>query len=328
VARIQSLDGNAGLPMPRSRVREIDMLAQAVDTLDTAMQAFARFVPVELVRDLLKSDRKLELGGQSRFLTVLFCDVEAFSTLAERIATRDLLARVSALLSTVNKRVHEERGTIDKFIGDGVMAFWGAPSALEDHAWHGCVAALAIQRDLERMNTEWRRSDTPSMRLRIGIHSDVVLVGNVGSKERMSYTVMGDGVNIASRLEGCNKIYGTLVCISHDTFREAGDRICVRPIDEVQVKGRRASITIYELLGVYHAGETLEPDAETLEIARITQAAFDALINGDPNTALAHYRMVLDMRPDDPVATLHVSRLDAKASLADAEVRLSEDESV
>ena len=310
VARIQSLKGSGDLLVRRTHVREIDMLAQAVDALDTAIQAFARFVPVELVRALLTSDGKLELGGQSRFLTIFFCDVEAFSTLAERIATRDLLSRVSVLLSNVHKRVDEENGTIDKFIGDGVMAFWGAPVALDDHAWHACVAALAIQRDLDRLNSEWSRNDAPGMRLRIGIHSDVVLVGNIGSKERMSYTVLGDGVNIASRLEGCNKIYGSRICISHDTFREAGDRICVRPIDDVQVKGRRASFTIYELLGAYGADPSLEPDGDTVKIARTTQAAFDALVSGDLKGALALYRKVLEALPDDPVATLHVSRLE------------------
>ncbi|WP_233270470.1 adenylate/guanylate cyclase domain-containing protein [Chachezhania sediminis] len=322
VTRIQSLESSADLPLPRSRVREVDMLSHAIDTLDTAVQSFARFVPIGLVRELLKSDRKLELGGQSRFLTILFCDVEAFSTLAERIAARDLLARISTLLSVVNKRVHEERGTIDKFIGDGVMAFWGAPAALDDHAWHGCVAALAIQRDLDRLNAEWRSDDAPEMRLRIGIHSDVVLVGNVGSKERMSYTVLGDGVNIASRLEGCNKIYGTLVCISHDTFREAGDRVCVRPIDEVYVKGRRASVIIYELMGAYGAGELFVPDPETVEVARITRQAFDALVAGDKVAAVSAYRAVLAIRPDDPVAKLHVERLEAGKDLPGGAVRM------
>ncbi|MBW8639702.1 hypothetical protein K1W69_21085 [Hoeflea sp. WL0058] len=324
VARIQSLEISADLPMQRSRIREVDVLSQAIDTLDTVVQAFARFVPVGLVRELLKSDRQLELGGQSRFLTILFCDVEAFSTLAERIAARDLLARVSVLLGDITNRVHDQKGTIDKFMGDGVMAFWGAPVALDDHAWHGCVAALAIQRDLERLNAEWRGNDEPEMRLRVGIHSDVVLVGNIGSKDRMSYTVLGDGVNIASRLEGCNKIYGTLVCISHDTFSEAGDRICVRPIDEVQVKGRRATVTIYELLGAYGAGEIFEPDTETLEIARITRTAFDALVGGDRPAALAAYREVLAIRPDDPVAKLHVSRLEAGEALPRAQVKMIE----
>ncbi|MBO9479576.1 hypothetical protein J7382_18680 [Shimia sp. R11_0] len=309
VACIQSLESAADIPVVRSRVREVAALSQAIETLDMAVQAFARFVPVALVRQLLKSDQKLELGGQSRFLTILFCDVEAFSTLAERIAARDLLERVSALLGVVTEQVHREKGTIDKFVGDGVMAFWGAPAPLDNHAFHACVAALAIQQDLEKLNQTWRSNEAPEMRLRVGIHSDVVLVGNVGSRERMSYTVLGDGVNIAARLEGCNKLFGTGICISHDTFREAGDQLCVRPIDEVQVKGRRALVTIYELLGAHGVGAGFEPSEETLEIAKLTRQAFDAMVAGDHSMALSIYRDVLARRPDDPVASAHVKRL-------------------
>jgi adenylate cyclase len=311
VEHIQALE-TTELPPVRSSVREVAVLSRAIETLDGAMQAFARFVPLGLVRQLLQSEQKLELGGQSRFLTIFFSDVEGFSTMAERIAARDLLARISTLLETVSKAVHEEHGTIDKFVGDGVMAFWGAPALLDDHAWHACVAALRIQRSLDELNEQWRGAGTPQMRLRIGIHSDAVLVGNVGSKERMSYTVLGDGVNIAARLEQMNKTYGTLTCISHDTFREAGDRLCVRPIDEVAVKGRRSRIRIYELLGAYGAGAALEASPEATELASSTRSAFDALVNGDHTTALARFRQVLAAHPGDPVAALQVRRLSGR----------------
>ncbi len=309
VERIRALKPAGDLPAVRSSVREVAALSRAIETLDLAMQAFARFVPVGLVRELLSSQDRLEIGGQSKFLTIFFSDMEGFSALAERIASRELLERISTMLALVSRCVHEEKGTIDKFVGDGVMAFWGAPTPLEDHAFHACVAALRIQRAIGRLNESWRHAEAPQMRLRIGIHSDAVLVGTVGSRERMSYTVLGDGVNIAARLEDMNKVYGTLLCISHDTFREAGDRLCVRPVDEVSVKGRRARVTIYELLGAHGAGEALEPTAGDREIARATRHAFDALVAGDGATALARYRAVLALRPDDPVAAVHVRRL-------------------
>ncbi|MAY45153.1 MAG: hypothetical protein CML65_07850 [Rhodobacteraceae bacterium] len=320
VQKIQALEPADGIPVVHSRVREIVVLSKAIETLDIAVQAFARFVPVGLVRQLLMSDQRLDIGGQSKFLTIFFSDMEGFSSLAERIASRELLQRISTMLELVSRCVHEESGTIDKFVGDGVMAFWGAPASLDDHAWHACVAALRIQHMLDRMNATWRDEEAPEMRLRVGIHSDAVLVGNVGSKERMSYTVLGDGVNIAARLEALNKEYGTLICISHDTFREAGDRLCVRPIDEVSVKGRRAKFTVYELLGAYAAGRDMEPTAEDLEIARITRFAFDALVAGDRGTALARYREVLALRPDDPVARVHADRISADAPKLVSEV--------
>ena len=308
VDRINRLEPSR-LPPLVSPIREVALLSRAIETLDVAIKAFACFVPVGLVRQLLHSEQKLELGGQSRFLTIFFSDVEGFSTMAETMPSRDLLARMSTLLELVSKVVHEEAGTIDKFVGDGVMAFWGAPGLLDDHAWHACVAALRIQLALAGLNREWREAGEPEMRVRIGIHSDAVLVGNVGSQERMSYTVIGDGVNIASRLEGINKTYGTLTCISHDTFREAGDRLCVRPIDEVAVKGRRARIAIYELLGAYGVGAELEPSLEAAQLARLTRQAFAALVAGDHTTALARYREILEMAPGDRIAELHVHRL-------------------
>ncbi|MFO1038959.1 MAG: adenylate/guanylate cyclase domain-containing protein [Geminicoccaceae bacterium] len=308
VRRINSLEPTRSPPLV-SRIREVALLSRAIETLDVAVKGFARFAPVGLVRQLLQSDQKLELGGQSRFLTIMFSDVEGFSTMAETMPSRDLLARLSTMLEVVSKAVTAESGTIDKFVGDGVMAFWGAPGLLDDHPWHACVAALRIQRALDELNRQWERADAQPMRVRIGIHSDAVLVGNVGSQERMSYTVIGDGVNIAARLEGINKIYGTLTCISQETFREAGNRLCVRPIDEVAVKGRRTRIPIYELLGAYEAGPELEPTPEALRLARLTRSAFDALVRGDHPTALALYRDVLEAAPGDGVAQFHVQRL-------------------
>jgi adenylate cyclase len=309
VGRIEEL-GSEQLPSVISPIREISVLSKAIDTLDVAVKSFSAFVPVGLVRELLQSEQKLELGGHSRFLTIFFSDLEAFSTLSEQVPSQELLLRVSAYLELVTKTVNQELGTIDKFIGDGVMAFWGAPAILEDHAWRACVAALRIQRGIDALNERWQADGMKSFRIRIGIHSDAVMVGNIGSRERMSYTVMGDGVNIASRLEGINKEFGTRTCISHSVFKEAGERLCVRPIDDVTVKGRRSKIPIYELLGVFGADDPeLEPDAAMLELCRMTRAAYEALIKGDNALAQSRYRAILAEFPDDPVASNLVKRL-------------------
>src|SRR3990170_4535682 len=156
------------------------------------------------------------------------------------------------------------------------MAFWGAPALLDDHAWRSCVAAMRIQRGMDALNERWRAEGLKPLNVRMGIHSDAVLVGNIGSKERMSYTVMGDGVNVAARLEGINKEYGTRICISHSVFKEAGERLCVRPIDDVAVKGRRSKVPIYELVGAIGLGPEFEPDAATVRLCRLTRLAYDA----------------------------------------------------
>lgn len=215
-----------------------------------AISAFSSFVPVDLVRGLLKSGQKLELGGRSRFLTIMFCDLESFSTLSENSPSQQLLLRVSKYLQIATHNINLEMGTVDKFIGDGVMAFWGAPNTLEDHAYRACAAALKIQEQMDVINKEWENEGLPPLKVRIGIHSDVVLVGNIGSIERMSYTVMGDGVNVAARLEGINKELGTRICISKTVVREAGERLKLRALDEVTVKGRKSTVEVFELLGL------------------------------------------------------------------------------
>ena len=308
VGKIQEL-GTEHLPSVSSPISEISVLSKAIDTLDAAVKSFSAFVPIGLVTQLLQSEQKLELGGHSRFLTIFFSDLEGFSTMSEEVPSQELLLRVSAYLELVTKTVNQEHGTIDKFIGDGVMAFWGAPALLDDHAWRSCVAAMRIQRGMDALNERWRAEGLKPLNVRMGIHSDAVLVGNIGSKERMSYTVMGDGVNIAARLEGTNKEFHTRILISHAVFKEAGERLCVRPIDDVAVKGRRGKVPIYELMGVYGADDPgLEPGPETQRLAKLTRLAYEALVKEDYALASRRYREILAEFPDDPVASTLVKR--------------------
>ena len=247
---IEQLKFRDDVALPRSFFSEIDQLTTSIDRMRKAISAFSSFVPVDLVRGLLQSGQKLELGGRSRFLTIMFCDLESFSTLSENSPSQQLLLRVSKYLQIATHNINQEMGTVDKFIGDGVMAFWGAPNTLEDHAYRACAAALKIQEQMDIINKEWEGEGLPPLKVRIGIHSDVVLVGNIGSIERMSYTVMGDGVNVAARLEGINKELGTRICISKTVVREAGERLKLRALDEVTVKGRKSTVEVYELLGL------------------------------------------------------------------------------
>ena len=250
VDNIEQLKVSEGVALPHSFFYEIDRLTKSIDKMRKAIAAFAVFVPVDLVRGLLKSEQKLELGGHSRFLTIMFCDLEGFSTLSENSPSQTLLLRVSRYLEVATRSINEEMGTVDKFIGDGVMAFWGAPNTLEDHAFRACAAALKIQARMDLINQEWKDQGLLPLKVRIGIHSDVVLVGNIGSHERMSYTVMGDGVNVAARLEGVNKDLGTRICVSKAVVREAGERLNLRKLEDVTVKGRKSIVEVYELLGL------------------------------------------------------------------------------
>ncbi len=305
VNEVRNIEVSTPLITNASPIREISSLIRAVDTLDHAVRSFAAFVPVGLVKQLIASDQQLQLGGQSRFLTIMFCDVEAFSTMAENSPSQELLMRVSAYLEAVTLSVNEEMGTIDKFIGDAAMAFWGAPDELHDHTWHACAAAVRISQRMAKLNEKWLSEGLEPLRIRTGIHCDAVVVGNIGSMHRMSYTVMGDGVNLTSRLEGVNDDYGTSICISQAVYREVGERLCLRPIDEVNVKGRRSKLQIYELMGLKGAAGSdsiLNADQETIDLCNLTKFAFEAFVAGNWSQASTRYQAVLARFPADALA--------------------------
>lgn len=290
-----------------SNIREVKQLIAATQVMKTALRAFTAYVPRELVRGLLLSGRPIELGGRSSHLTIMFTDLEAFSSLAETIPARALLAQVSAYLGIVTRAVNETSGSVDKFIGDSVMAFWGAPLVDDDHAYHACVAAVRSKRQLAAQNVLWRDAGSPELHMRVGIHSDAVLVGNVGSAERMSYTVMGDGVNIAARLEGVNKQFGTSICVSQSLFRECGERLWLRPIDQVAVKGRRGDILVYELLAIRDGEADVAPSPAEKDLCFRTAEAYALMARGDHAAAACAYDDIARTF-DDPLAVVMARR--------------------
>ena len=292
------LDFNRAKPVIRSNILEIKFLSNAVNKLRNTLRAFAAYVPRDLVNDLLRSGNAIELGGESRYLTIMFTDLKDFSTISEVTPSRTLLKCVSAYLALVTYAVKEEQGTVDKFIGDSVMAFWGAPLLDQNHAYHACVTAVKSQRRMVELNKQLLLEGLPALTVRIGIHSDAVLVGNIGSSERMSYTVMGDGVNVAARLEGINKEFATAICISHATFKEAGERLWARPIDVITVKGRKGEIPIYELVAIRGLDPQTMPTQQELDLCELTHQAFDLFTNKQYRAAADLYEKIIQQHGD------------------------------
>jgi adenylate cyclase len=286
-----------------SKVREIAQLQSAAALLRNSLQSFSSFAPVELVKSLIKSGIPLTLGVEKRFLTIFFSDVENFSTHAEQMPPDDLLNQISVYFEQVSSAIADEHGTVDKFIGDGVMAFWGAPLPLTDGVLHACRGALRAVRRMERTNETWRGQGRAPFRIRIGLNSANVLVGNVGSSERFSYTVMGDGVNVAARLEGSNKTFGTTICISDSVFDAVAARIVARPLRRVQVKGREQAFMVYELLGIADSDDPeLEARADDKKLSEMTWIASRFYEKGDFAGAGRRYSEILEEYPSDAVA--------------------------
>jgi adenylate cyclase len=237
-----------------SRVVELANLSTAIADMAGGLAAFRKYIPADLVRTLLRQGIEPRPGGSIRMLTVMFTDIAGFTGLSERLGDQ-IIPLLSRYLDTVSREVTGHSGTIDKFIGDAVMAFWGAPTANPNHAVDACRAALACQSAL--LQSGLVDDHGRPVKVRIGINSGDMLVGNIGSEFRLNYTVIGDAVNVASRLEAANKEYGTEIIIGEETRRLAGDRIHVRELDRLVVYGRAGGLAIYELLGVAADGTEL-----------------------------------------------------------------------
>ncbi len=229
-------------------------------------RAFASYVSPDLVSDLVKHPERLRLGGERRELTVLFSDIRGFTTLSEGLAPEALVSLLNRYLSPMTSLVLEEKGTLDKYIGDAIMALFNAPLDLPDHPARACRCALRMLGALEALNETLSRDNLPRLAIGIGIHTGEAVVGNMGADNRFDYTAIGDSVNLASRLEGLTKMYGAPVIVSADTRQRADADFDFRELDLVRVKGKNQPVAIHELRSVPYPRQ--EQFQQALELYR------------------------------------------------------------
>jgi adenylate cyclase len=210
--------------------------------------AFGRYVSEEVVKKILENPDQLKLGGDQKTLTVFFSDVVNFTGISEKLKPTALVTHLNEYLDRMSQVILNHYGTLDKFVGDAIIAFWGAPIEQPKHAERACLAALDYMEALEKLQKEWKKAKKIPLEARIGIHTGEMIVGNVGSSKRFDYTVIGDAVNLGARLEGANKHFGTRILISGETYRAARSKIEVREIDLITVKGKTKPVRVYELL--------------------------------------------------------------------------------
>ena len=235
----------------RSPFAEIRRALESVERAKTALRAMVKYVPVDLVRRLYDSGRDPVLGAEAMDVSLMFTDIADFTTHAESLEPDQLAQALGRYLEVATNAVEQAGGTVDKYIGDALMVLWNAPEPLADHPVAACRAALACAaatRDLGA-SAWWRSAGLPPWRTRFGLHTDRVLVGNFGAPDRMSYTAMGDGVNLAARLEGLNKVYGTTILVSDEVRTRVGDDFVFRQVDRVAVKGKTRAVAVHELVG-------------------------------------------------------------------------------
>ncbi len=255
---------------------------------------FGAYVSPAVVSRLLADPDAIELGGELRELSVSFSDIAGFTTISEKLSPPDLVAMINHLLEGQTACILDHGGYLDKYIGDAIMAVFGSPEPLENHAVQACRAALAGQAALERFNNEIEDRYGMRLGMRTGINTGPVVVGNVGSSRKKNYTVLGDAVNLASRLEGANKETGTTILLGPQTAAYAEASMVLRPAARLQVKGKTEAVEVFELLA-----ERVSADAATVRFAETFSSAFRAYCERDFAAAIGAFGNALVLRPHD-----------------------------
>ena len=285
--------------MTDSIFREIHNLTAAFESMKAGLRSFKKYVPEEIVRYLIRSGEEANLGGQDARVTISFCDISDFTSIAESMEPHGLVIHLAEYMSAFSDILLKHSATVDKYIGDAIMAFWNAPLPIPDHARQACLAALECRSKLAALRLQWRREGKPLLSSRIVVHTGDVVVGNMGSEKRLNYTVVGDAVNLASRLDSLAKLYGTTILVSEDSYREVKEQFAFRKLDKVVVKGRTRSITIYELLG--EQGSLSEPRRA---FVHIYEAALGEYFRRNWQQAQSLFRKAYSLKPRDKSSAL------------------------
>ena len=263
---------------------------------------FGKYVSPVVIENLIKNPDAINLGGEKRNITIFFSDVRGFTSISEKLDPEKLVHLLNDYLTDMTSIIIKNQGLVDKFMGDAIMAIWGAPLDQDKHAEMACTSSLEMISRLKELQEKWKKKTIPSFDIGIGLNSGNAIVGNMGSTNRFDYTAMGDNVNLASRLEGLNKIYGTNIIISGKTHQVINDRCETRKLDIVKVKGKKKPIPIYELLA---KKDTLSKSEKDFVI--LFEKGLDLYFNKEWKTAIKSFKQSLRIK-DDYVSKMFINR--------------------
>jgi adenylate cyclase len=267
--------------------------------------AFQYYLTASVVNEILKDPSKLKLGGDKKNLSVMFSDIRGFTSISEKLTPEELVHLLNEYLTAMTDVVFKYDGLLDKYIGDAIMAVFGAPLDQPDHALRACRTGIEMMSELQKLRGKWAAEGRPDVNIGVGINTGDMVVGNMGSQMRFDYTVMGDSVNLASRLEGTNKEYGTNIIISEFTHEIIKDELFCRELDSVRVKGKKLPVRIFELLG------DRKDAAPWRDFVGRFEAGLAQYRAGRWDEAIAAFRGVLEVRPADFPAMLYIDRCQA-----------------
>lgn len=262
-----------------------------------------RYMTQELAEELLKLD-DAKLGGDRKEVSILFSDIRGYTTLTENLEAEEVVSMLNEYFESMVEAIFKHKGTLDKYIGDAIMAVFGSPLPLEEHAWMAVQTSLEMRDRLKEFNARRYAANKPRINIGIGINSDTVISGNIGSSKRMEFTAIGDGVNLGSRLESVSKHYGCDIIISDNSYKLCKNKVSARELDYIRVKGRNEPVAIYELIGL--CSDSIK--SEKLQVIEYYQKGREYYLNRDFEKAKAEFDNVLEIDKHDQAAMLHLRR--------------------
>ena len=263
---------------------------------------FGKYVSPVVIDNLIKNPDKINLGGEKRDITIFFSDIRGFTSISEKLQPEGLVHLLNEYLTEMTSIIIKDEGLVDKFMGDAIMAFWGAPLDQPKHAEMACSSSLEMIQKLRKLQSKWKKEGIPSFDIGIGLNSGEAIVGNMGSDDRFDYTAMGDNVNLASRMEGLNKLYGTNILITQNTYKQIKGKFEVRKLDAVKVKGKKKPILIYELLS-----KADDLSQKQKDFVKLYEEGLEHYFKKKWKTAIKSFQASLEVK-DDRAAKVFIAR--------------------
>ena len=286
-----------------SNIIEIKNLSHSMNLMQIGLQAFTQYLPKDVLKSLFDAGTGAIPGGKEKDVAIIFADIVNFTHYSESLAPNDLVLQLNEYLGCFSSVIIKNEGTVDKYIGDAVMAYWNAPRNCDDYVFKACKTAIQGLQKLFFLQQEWARLNKPIFKARVGINTGNVVLGNIGTEQHLSYTVIGDNVNLASRLEGLNRVYDTTIMISDVTLKACGNRLITRPIDLVGVKGKDKKIMVHELMGL-----TNETASKIVNFCTDFKTAFAAYVKKDWSLGLSLFQKLASENPEDKLSQIYVDR--------------------
>lgn len=321
----QEIDNSTPFPIPKAQIKEIErsinltvnpltnpeggargglVVLEDISQEKRMKTTMYRYMTPGVAERVMAQGEDALMVGERKEVTILFSDIRGYTTLTENLGAAEVVSLLNQYFETMVEAVFNHEGTLDKFIGDALMAVFGAPLPLENHAWMAVQAALDMRKRLEIFNYRRILAAQPKIAIGIGISSGEVVSGNIGSHKRMDYTVIGDGVNLSSRLEGVTKEYGCDIILSEFTYNLCSDRIWVRELDKIRVKGKHEAVNVYELIGDRRLA--LDPIVE--EFLSHYNPGREAYLARDFKQAIKHFTAAQSLKPQDIATNIHLKR--------------------